>query len=104
MFPTAKIQFLCDLLSFNEDDPPQGLFLIAANGHTNASTEIRLEDLSLATSTKIIFRTPDNLTPAVTPRIRLHRKVYYLPLWTTMEPPPKAVVALESSASPILLS
>ena len=50
-------------LSFNEDDPPQGLFLIAANGHTNASTEIRLEDLSLATSTKIIFRTPDDLTP-----------------------------------------
>ena len=50
-------------LSFNEDDPQQGLFLIATSGHTNAGTEIRLEDLSLATSTKIIFRTPDDLIP-----------------------------------------
>lgn len=37
--------------------------MIAANGHPNAGTEFRLEDLSLATSTKIIFRTPDDLTP-----------------------------------------
>ncbi|MCB0168533.1 MAG: DUF4469 domain-containing protein [Anaerolineae bacterium] len=50
-------------LSFNEDDPQQGLFLIATSGHTNAGIEIRLEDLSLATSTKIIFRTPDDLIP-----------------------------------------
>ena len=50
-------------LSFNEDDPQQGLFLIATSGHTNAGAEVRLEDLSLSTSTKIIFRTPDDLTP-----------------------------------------
>ena len=50
-------------LSFKDEDPQQGLFLIATSGHTNADTEIRLEDLSLATSTKIIFRTPDDLTP-----------------------------------------
>jgi len=50
-------------LSFKDEDPQQGLFLIATSGHTNAGTEIRLEDLSLATSTKIIFRTPDDLIP-----------------------------------------
>ncbi|MCB9078873.1 MAG: DUF4469 domain-containing protein [Anaerolineaceae bacterium] len=49
-------------LAFDEDDPRQGVFLLAANGNV-AGIEVRAEEISLVTSTKIIFRVPDGLIP-----------------------------------------
>ncbi|HRV92722.1 MAG TPA: DNA-binding domain-containing protein [Anaerolineae bacterium] len=51
-------------LAFDEDDPRQGVFLLPANGNINVTgVEVRAEEISLVTPTKIIFRVPDDLLP-----------------------------------------
>ena len=51
-------------LAFDEDDLRQGVFLLPANGNVNiAGVEVRAEEISLVTPTKIIFRVPDDLLP-----------------------------------------
>ena len=49
-------------LAFKPDDPRQGVFFLAANGNVNAAgIEVRAEEISLVTSTKVILRVPDDL-------------------------------------------
>ena len=49
-------------LTFDLADPQQGVFFLAANGNVNAAgIERRADEISLVTTSQIIFRTPDDL-------------------------------------------